>query len=138
MKEPCRIFGPCMTACLLTGSSSTPHAQAPASPAGTRISGGTGDHEELVRYQQEQKALLATASLLIKPNGILVYATCSLEPEENQHVVNEFLQTHPDFMLTDCATCLPEPARGFVENNFFAPHPSDTIDGFFAARLQRR
>jgi 16S rRNA (cytosine967-C5)-methyltransferase len=112
--------------------------------SGTGVTGRHPDirwnrhHEELVRYQQEQKALLATASLLIKPNGILVYVTCSLEPEENQHVVNDFLQSHPDFMLTDCATCLPEPARGFVKNNFFAPHPSDSIDGFFAARLQHR
>jgi 16S rRNA (cytosine967-C5)-methyltransferase len=112
--------------------------------SGTGVTGRHPDirwnrrHEELVRYQKMQKDLLASASLLIKPSGILVYATCSLEPEENEHVVNDFLQSHPDFMLTDCATCLPEPARGFVENNFFAPHPSDTIDGFFAARLQHR
>ena len=93
--------------------------------------------EELLRYQQEQLALLSIAAGLVQLNGLLVYATCSLEPEENQQVVSEFLTTHQDFVLTNCSGCLPEPAHHFIENNCFTPHPSETIDGFFAARMQR-
>ncbi len=93
--------------------------------------------EELLRYHQEQLDLLSLAARLVKINGLLVYATCSLEPEENQEVVHEFLRTHQEFTLTDCSPYLPEPARQFVENKVFAPHPSEAIDGFFAARMQR-
>ncbi len=94
--------------------------------------------EELLRYQHEQRTLLSLAAERVQPQGLLVYATCSLEPEENQHVVNDFLQSHQDFDLTDCAPYLPEAARCFVKDNFFVPHPSETIDGFFAARMQRK
>jgi 16S rRNA (cytosine967-C5)-methyltransferase len=93
--------------------------------------------EELVRYQQQQLDLLAHAAGLLNPKGLLVYATCSLEPEENQEVVQEFLRTHQDFELTNCTPHLPKAAHCLVENNFFVPHPSETIDGFFAARMQR-
>jgi 16S rRNA (cytosine967-C5)-methyltransferase len=93
--------------------------------------------EELVRYQQQQLDLLAVAAKLLNPKGLLVYATCSLEPEENQEVVQEFLRNHEDFVLTDCSLQLPKDAYNLVENNFFVPRPSATIDGFFAARMQR-
>lgn len=93
--------------------------------------------EELIRYQQEQLALLSVAAGLVARNGLLVYATCSLEPEENEIVVKQFLAGHQEFVLTDCTPYLPVPAHCFVENNFFMPHPSATIDGFFAARMQR-
>ncbi len=91
--------------------------------------------EDLLRYHQEQLALLTHAASLLGPEGVLVYATCSLEPEENSEVVNEFLTTHGAFTLTDCALQLPEPARCLTHNNFFAPHPSEKTDGFFAARM---
>ncbi len=93
--------------------------------------------EDLMRYQQEQIALLSLAATLVRQKGLLVYATCSLEPEENQQVVHEFLRTHQEFVLTDCSPFLPEPAQQFIENKFFTPQPSETIDGFFAARMQR-
>lgn len=93
--------------------------------------------KELVRYQQEQLGLLFHAAQLVAPNGLLVYATCSLEPEENQQVIDDFLQSHQDFMLTDCSLQLPEQAHCFIDNKLFTPHPSETIDGFFAARMQR-
>jgi 16S rRNA (cytosine967-C5)-methyltransferase len=93
--------------------------------------------EELVRYQQQQMDLLAVAARLLNPKGLLVYATCSLEPEENQEVIQDFLRNHEDFVLTDCSFQLPKAAQSLVENKFFAPHPSATIDGFFAARMQR-
>ena len=94
--------------------------------------------EELQRYQQDQFDLLSCAAALLMPGGVLVYATCSLEPEEDQQLIARFLDQEPHFTLTDCTTFLPEPARIFVKDGCFCPRPDQTIDGFFAARLQRR
>lgn len=93
--------------------------------------------EDLVRYQRDQLDLLFHAAGFLRPGGVLVYATCSLEPEENEDVVKEFLKSQREFRLTDCSLSLPEPARCFCRDKFFAPHPSATIDGFFAARMLR-
>jgi 16S rRNA (cytosine967-C5)-methyltransferase len=94
--------------------------------------------EDIAPYRQEQLALLEHAAGLLAPGGILVYATCSLEPEENIDVVHDFLRNHQTFALTDCSELLPEPARRFVADGCFAPRPELEIDGFFAARMQRR
>ena len=59
--------------------------------------------EDLHRYQRMQLDLLNHAAPLLGPRGVLVYATCSLEPEENMEVVTAFLQSHRDFTLTDCS-----------------------------------
>jgi 16S rRNA (cytosine967-C5)-methyltransferase len=92
--------------------------------------------EDLTRYRQNQLALLDHAAKLLLPGGVLVYATCSLEPEENGDVVREFLAGRPNLSLTDCGPHLPAAARRFVEGGCFAPRPEPGIDGFFAARLQ--
>lgn len=94
--------------------------------------------EDLEHYHNEQQTLLAHAATLLKAGGILVYATCSLEPEENSDVVNNFLESHPQFELSDCTEMLPEPARILVRNGFFQPLPAPSIDGFFAARLVKK
>lgn len=45
---------------------------------------------------QQQKTLLEKLWPLLKPNGILLYATCSILPQENAQLIEQFLQTHPD------------------------------------------
>ncbi|MCI5116226.1 MAG: hypothetical protein D3912_15720, partial [Candidatus Electrothrix sp. AX1] len=95
--------------------------------------------EDLISSQKTQLELLHTAAVLLKPDRVLVYATCSLESEENQQVVEQFLAAHPAFALTDCRDFLPASARSLVdEQGFFAPLPTEEIEGFFAARLVRR
>ena len=96
------------------------------------------EETDLLRYQAEQLDLLEMAAGLVREAGVLVYATCSLEPEENQEVVRRFLERHPEFHLSDPTPCLPAAAGRFVENLFFCPRPEETIDGFFAARLVRQ
>ena len=78
--------------------------------------------EELERLMREQRDLLEHASQLVKPGGVIVYSTCSLEPEENGGVVQAFLAAHPNFKLESERTLLPF---------------RDGVDGAYAARLTR-
>ena len=82
-----------------------------------------------------QRSLLDAAANIVKPGGLLVYSTCSLEPEENDQPVGLFLSTHPQFKLE------PPPA-GTVPDNVLdegrlrvLPHRHGT-DGAFAVRLR--
>ncbi|MEO7297964.1 MAG: 16S rRNA (cytosine(967)-C(5))-methyltransferase RsmB, partial [Verrucomicrobiota bacterium] len=54
---------------------------------------------EIARLRQEQLDLLRRAAPRLKPGGTLVYSTCSLEPEENQEVIEQFLEEQKDFKL---------------------------------------
>ncbi|MCL2791402.1 MAG: 16S rRNA (cytosine(967)-C(5))-methyltransferase RsmB [Desulfobulbus sp.] len=92
--------------------------------------------EELAAYQQTQVHLLEIGASLLKPGGILLYATCSLEPEENQEAIRLFLERYPRFSLKSAAPFLPESARRLVDaSGFLSSAPADDLDGFFAAHL---
>jgi 16S rRNA (cytosine967-C5)-methyltransferase len=95
---------------------------------------------DLRRYQAKQLEILETAARLVAVQGILVYATCSNEPEENETVVEKFLAKHPEFSLTDCGDKLPGPARALVDSSgFFRTLPGrEDLDGFFAARMVKK
>jgi 16S rRNA (cytosine967-C5)-methyltransferase len=94
--------------------------------------------EDLAAYQAVQLSLLKTAAALLVPGGVLVYATCSLEPEENEQVLEQFLVSTAGFALTNCRDFLPDSAAPLVDDNgFFKPLPAEDIEGFFAARLVR-
>jgi 16S rRNA (cytosine967-C5)-methyltransferase len=94
--------------------------------------------EELGRFQQKQAALLAQAATLLLPGGVLVYATCSIEPDENDQVVAGFLAGHPEFTVTDARELLPPAAAGLVDKeDFFRTLPGERgLDGFFAVRMK--
>lgn len=87
----------------------------------------------------KQKAILRSAARLLKPGGRLVYATCSILPEENEGVVAAFLEEYDAFQLLDCGELLVQ-ARVPLKMGAFlrlSPHEHGT-DGFFAAAIQRR
>ncbi|MCX7781621.1 MAG: 16S rRNA (cytosine(967)-C(5))-methyltransferase RsmB [Negativicutes bacterium] len=81
-----------------------------------------------------QSAILASAADCVKPGGILVYSTCTTEPEENQEIVNSFLQARNDFSLEQTGQYLPRKREGDTVQLW--PH-RDQVDGFFIARLRR-
>jgi len=84
-----------------------------------------------------QARILASAARLVKPGGRLVYATCSLLPEENEDQVSAFLAAHPDFQavpLREAAPRLTDSAH--PDHLSLTPARHDT-DGFFAAVMQR-
>ena len=90
-----------------------------------------GDFEELHR---KQLAMLRNASKLVKSGGRLIYATCSLEPEENEHVIAKFLSDAGEF-----TTSRPPVSEEYVTDaGFIRTSPEKhSMDGFFAAVLNR-
>ncbi len=91
---------------------------------------------DLKSYQQQQLDLLICADSLLKENGVIVYATCSLEPEENEEVVGAFMEKHPRYTVENAKRLLPaEAAKLINQQGAFAPTPADGLDGFFAVRL---
>ena len=93
---------------------------------------------DLPKYAQQQAALLHEAASLLKPGGLLVYATCSLEPEENMQVVERFLASSSSFDLESAVPHLPEQAKVMAQSNgTLTTLPTDGCDGFFAACLRR-
>jgi 16S rRNA (cytosine967-C5)-methyltransferase len=94
-----------------------------------------GSIEELTR---KQAAILASASRLLKKGGRLVYATCSILPEENQDIVQAFLAAHPDFVLRPAGEILRQQKieLDMLDYLELRPHLNNT-DGFFAAILER-
>lgn len=92
---------------------------------------------DISQYGSTQQSLLQIAASLLAPEGVLVYATCSIEPEENYEVIDSFLSDNR-FRLTDCKPYLPETALPHIHRDCFAPLPSAEFDGFFAARIVRK
>ncbi|MFC7462549.1 RsmB/NOP family class I SAM-dependent RNA methyltransferase [Hydrogenophaga defluvii] len=90
-----------------------------------------------------QSAILASAARLLKPGGRLVYATCSLLPDENEAVAAGFGQAHPEFMPVDAAECLARAqvtdADKLCHNGQLRlwPHRHGS-DGFFAAVWEKK
>jgi len=81
---------------------------------------------------------LASASRLLKKGGRLVYATCSILPEENQHIVQAFLVAHPDFKLLPAGEVLQQQKIPLEMGDYLELRPNlHATDGFFAAVLER-
>jgi len=81
----------------------------------------------LNRLAQEQHHLLTTAARHVAKGGTLVYSTCSIEPEENEHVVQRFLTGSPAWQFIDSRLILPSAGE----------QPTDWCDGGFVAVLRR-
>ena len=102
-----------------------------------------------IKYRQAEERLAALPPLqgeildavadTVKVGGLLVYATCTVLPEENGAQVRAFLQRHPEFEPDAGDGWLPEALRPLLQNGMMQllPH-RDGLDGFFIARLRRK
>jgi 16S rRNA (cytosine967-C5)-methyltransferase len=101
--------------------------------------------ESVAALQEQQEKILQAASRLVKPGGRLIYATCSLLPQENEHVVERFLSGCPEFSRVPAAEVL-ERQRVRIPSDWrplnaagdlmLWPHRAGS-DGFFAACMVR-
>ena len=101
-----------------------------------------------IKYRQSEVSLSALPPLqrdildacagAVKVGGLLVYATCTLLPEENEMQARAFLQRHSEFEPDADGGWLPEPLRENLRDGMIQilPH-RDGLDGFFIARMRR-
>lgn len=80
------------------------------------------DNAFIERVRQEQADILDRYSRMLKPGGLMVYATCSILSSENREQINRFLKNHPEFHLEEDRTILPQ---------------DEGFDGFYMARFQK-
>jgi 16S rRNA (cytosine967-C5)-methyltransferase len=100
----------------------------------------SASERDLARHNRRQVDLLDRLAPLVKPGGIVVFAVCSCEPEENQAVVQVFLQNHSDFVKEQNFPGLPPQALTAVTSDgYIRTYPENRdMDGFFCARLRKR
>lgn len=84
--------------------------------------------QDIQTLAQQQQTLLTHAATHVKPNGTLVYSTCTLEPEENENIITHFLNTHPHYHLIPPT----DSSSDFLHHLPTSP----TQDGTFAAHLK--
>lgn len=91
---------------------------------------------DIERMAALQKRILENAAVMVKPEGVLVYSTCTVTPEENRDQIETFLSCHPEFELDPAEKYIaPQLTRnGYLETRPHLHH----MDGAFAARLIKR
>ncbi len=93
----------------------------------------------LYRHHEQQKQILEGVASVLRPGGVLVYSTCSTEPEETEEVVAQFCCAHADWMRESVASWLPSAALAYVTAHGALSTMGNTcgMDGFYAARLRK-
>ncbi len=95
--------------------------------------------ESLQELCDMQASILRQASRCVAPGGRLVYATCSLLPEENENQVTAFLAENPDFTLLDASNIVTDRCENLtLQGPYLSMRPDrHGTDGFFAAVMER-
>ncbi len=99
--------------------------------------------EDFIKVPEKQLRLLEGLAPHLRKNGIIVYATCSLEPEENEEVIARFLENHPEFEIENpekilIKLCGPR-IKELCDDKFLKTYPHiHNLDGFFAVRLRKK
>jgi 16S rRNA (cytosine967-C5)-methyltransferase len=90
------------------------------------------------RFGKLQSELLQSASRFVKEGGVLVYATCTVFPEENEEVATRFTADNPTWAAEPAPQFLPDNCRVMTEGPFFKSWPHrHRVDGFFGARWRK-
>ena len=95
--------------------------------------------QALPRHQALQCQILEAVASCLRPGGVLVYSTCSTEPEENEDVISRFCRTHGEFQRESVTPWLPPAAEEFVTEQGALSTMGNrfSMDGFYAARLRK-
>lgn len=92
--------------------------------------------EDIAKLVAMQRAILESAVKLVKPGGVLLYSTCSIEPEENIENVNWLLSKYPEFEVDNAEKYIP---KALCKDRYMQTFPHiHKIDGAFAARLVKK
>jgi 16S rRNA (cytosine967-C5)-methyltransferase len=93
--------------------------------------------EEPYKLAKTQSEILEQATQWVKPEGVIVYSTCTIHPAENEEVIEQFLTNHPDWQIKPPSA--DNPAAHFASDRGWVkvlPHEHD-MDGFFMVKLQK-
>ncbi|MFZ0388928.1 MAG: 16S rRNA (cytosine(967)-C(5))-methyltransferase RsmB [Calditrichia bacterium] len=92
--------------------------------------------QDIDNMKSLQMSLLESAAAALKPGGIIVYSTCTIEPEENEKVIEDFLQRFSGFQRESLTDLIP---GKYLGNKYYVrtfPHKHQ-MDGSFVARLRQ-
>ena len=92
------------------------------------------DAREFAALPEIQRAILSNSARYVKAGGLLVYSTCTILPEENERVTDDFLSAHPEFTYESFSLPNGEHVPGHTT---LWPQRSNT-DGFYLSRRRRR
>jgi 16S rRNA (cytosine967-C5)-methyltransferase len=93
--------------------------------------------DSIMKYATIQHDILQEASRFVKPTGRIVYSTCSITIEENEHVIANFLRSHPDFETKPILPRLGSAGlNGLNDAERFYPHKDGTA-GYFVVQLEK-
>ena len=95
--------------------------------------------QALPRHQALQCQILESVAPCLRLGGVLVYSTCSTEPEENEDVIERFCRVHAEFKREPVVPWLPPAAQKFVTEQGALSTVGNrfSMDGFYAARLRK-
>ena len=93
--------------------------------------------EDINEIADIQYKILKTCANYLKKDGVLVYSTCSMLKEENELIINKFLQ-EDNFITINIEEKIPKEFYKITKNNMVQFLPSEKHDGFFIAMLKRK
>lgn len=113
--------------------------------SGLGIMGGKPDirytitYQRIVECQEIQKAILDNIKNCVKPGGVLLYSTCTINPGENEEQVKAFLEENRDFEICDFKELLPEKLQNrYLDGTITLLPDEDGCEGFFISKLRRK
>lgn len=97
--------------------------------------------QDIKNLQKEQNIILQTCANYVKPGGVLLYSTCSIQPDENEFIIEKLLSEKSEFAYDDIRPFLPETLSKYIKKPFghITLYPNiHKVNGFFISRLKKK